>query len=212
MTKIPVLFQYMKENKITQNMLSENTGISQGNISDWNRGRAAPSMDNITKIADYFKVSTDYLLGKTDDPTPINDWLAKNAIPIGEMIRLPVYGRVSAGNGVLATNDIVGYEWADKKYADEEYFFLSVKGDSMSPKIEEGDLVLVRKQTSVDSGSYAVVTLDDEEGLIKKVVYGKDWIELHSVNPYYPIRRFDGKDVLKINVVGLVIESKRKFV
>ena len=46
--------------------------------------------------------------------------------------------------------------------------------------------------------------LDGEEGLVKKVVYGSDWIELHSINPYYPVRRFDGEEVLRLRVVGLV--------
>jgi repressor LexA len=62
----------------------------------------------------------------------------------------------------------------------------------------------VHKQTSVDSGSVAVVLLDGEEGLVKKVLYGEDWIELHSFNPMYPVMRFEGKDVLRLKVVGLV--------
>ena len=60
------------------------------------------------------------------------------------------------------------------------------------------------KQTSVDSGSVAVVLLDGDEGLVKKVFYGADWIELHSINPMYPPVRFDGPDVMRIQVVGLV--------
>ena len=72
-------------------------------------------------------------------------------------------------------------------------------------------MVLVHKQSSVDSGNYAVVVVDDENGCVKKVKYDSDWIELHSINPYYPVRRFEGEDVLKIRVVGKVIEVKRKL-
>lgn len=53
--------------------------------------------------------------------------------------------------------------------------------------------------------------LDGDEGLIKKVVYGDDWIELHSINPYYPPRRFEGEEVLRIRVVGLVKGVFRSF-
>lgn len=81
----------------------------------------------------------------------------------------------------------------------------------MYPKFEEGDLVLVRCQSSVDSGSYAVVLIDDEEGVIKKIVYGPNFIELHSINLMYPVRRFENENVLRIWVFGLVRSIKRKL-
>lgn len=74
----------------------------------------------------------------------------------------------------------------------------------MFPKIEDGDSVVVRKQTSVDSGTVAVVMIDGEDGVVKKVTYGDDWIELHSFNPMYPVRRFEGADVQRLSVVGKV--------
>ena len=67
------------------------------------------------------------------------------------------------------------------------------------------------RQASVDSGSIAVVIVDDEDGVIKRVVYGDDFIELQSINPMYPPRRFEGRDVLRIRVFGLVKEVKRKL-
>lgn len=63
------LFALMEENKTTQLQLSSATGISQGNISDWKNGRSTPKIDALTKLADYFHVSTDYLLGRTDKRT-----------------------------------------------------------------------------------------------------------------------------------------------
>jgi repressor LexA len=85
-----------------------------------------------------------------------------------------------------------------------ETIFIKVHGDSMFPKIEDGDVIQVHKQESVDSGSIAVVLMDGEDGLVKKVIYGDTWIELHSVNPMYKTQRFNGRDVLRIRVVGLV--------
>lgn len=64
----------------------------------------------------------------------------------------------------------------------------------MYPIFIEGDLVLVQCQPSVDSGNYAVVVIDDCDGVIKKIVYSDNFIELHSINPMYPIRRFEGAD------------------
>ena len=93
----------------------------------------------------------------------------------------------------------------------ECYFWLRVEGDSMMPKMEAGDLVLVRQQSSIDSGSFAVVVVDGDEGLVKLVKYGKKWIELHSINPYYPVRRFEDAETEMVSVVGLVVEIKRRL-
>ena len=74
----------------------------------------------------------------------------------------------------------------------------------MIPKFEEGDLALVRYQQSVDSGSYAVALIDDDNGVIKRVMYGTNWIELQSLNPMYSPRRFEGEDVTRVRIFGLV--------
>ena len=86
-----------------------------------------------------------------------------------------------------------------------------VAGASMAPMLQPGDMILVKSMTSIDSGNLGVVMIDGEEGVVKKVVYGPDWIELRSFNPYYPTRRFEGENLLAIRVVGKVIESKRKY-
>jgi repressor LexA len=86
----------------------------------------------------------------------------------------------------------------------EETICIIVRGDSMFPKIEDGDLIQVHKQSSVDSGQVGVVLIDGEEAFVKKVVYGETWIELHSFNPMYKTMRFNGADVQRIRVLGVV--------
>ena len=81
----------------------------------------------------------------------------------------------------------------------------------MSPLIDDGSKILIKKQDSVDSGQIAVVLIDDEDAVVKKVNYGKDWIELISVNPYYPPRRFEDKDVRRVRVLGLVKEVSKEL-
>ena len=72
--------------------------------------------------------------------------------------------------------------------------------------MEDGDIIVVRKQESVDSGDVAVMLLDGEEGLVKKVIYGETWIELHSFNPEYKTRHFDDAEVERLRVVGKVLK------
>lgn len=119
---------------------------------------------------------------------------------------VPLFESVSAGFGALAINEVLDYVplYFTSPIEAAETICIKVHGDSMAPKIEDGDIVQVHKQESVDSGSIAVVLLDGEEGLVKKVVYGETWIELHSINPMYKPMRFNGADVLRIRVVGLV--------
>ena len=191
----------------TQTEVAKYLGVTRQAYNNYELGNRQLNPDMLDKLADYFNVTTDYLLGR--------DILPKNAIPvdISTFVKIPVYGEVSAGLGCLAEDNIIGYELVSpesiNKY--ENYFFLKVKGDSMEPEIRECDLALIQKCTSVDSGSVAVVIIDDENGVIKKVNYGDDWIELVSFNPYYPPRRFEGADVQRIMVVGLVKQIVRKF-
>ena len=197
-----------EQHKKSPNKVATEIGCSSGSITAWKQGRL-PRKSTLIQIAEYFGVSIEYLLGNGKPAIP------REAIPISknDVIKIPVLSSVSAGNGMLAENNIIDYEYADTSDLSECecYFYLKVCGDSMYPIFIEGDYVLVQKQTSVDSGSYAIVLIDDNEGVVKKVVYGENWIELHSINPMYPVRRFENSDMLRLRIVGLVKGIKRKF-
>ena len=213
-----------KENDISVNQALLQSGVGKDFVSNAKRG-SVPSAVKIQRLAEFFNVSADYLLS-TDVPiaNPLHRpalW-GNNAELLKKMgglkidqeyYKVPVLGDVSAGFGCFAEDNVVGYEEVPANSINpyEKYIFLRVDGDSMFPMLQENDLVLIRIQPSVDSGSYAVVTVDEEAGVIKRVIYGPGWIELHSENPTYPVRRFVGEDIRRIRVVGLLIESKRKF-
>jgi len=59
-----------KQNKITQKELAKLFHIANSTLSYWEKGKFDPNKKQIIELADYFNVSTDYLLGRTDDPTP----------------------------------------------------------------------------------------------------------------------------------------------
>lgn len=200
----------LRKNKgLSLKKLGEELGVAESTMSLYENEKRQVDYSTLIKLSNIFDVTIDYLLGNDDTKLP------EGAIPVdvSTFIKIPVYGEVSAGTGCFAENHIIGYEYIspDSISQYEEYFFLKVKGDSMEPQICNGDYALIQKQTSIDSGSIAVVIIDNEDGVIKKVNYGSDWIELVSFNPYYPPRRFEGSDVQRISVVGLVKEIKRKF-
>lgn len=197
---------------LTQVELAEKIDVTKQNLYKYENDVITniPS-DKIELIAEALNTTPAYIMGWSESPQQE----PSNMVNLTGMdfVKIPIIGRVAAGLGCLADNEIVGYEYTDAEdiKGAEDYRFLRVVGDSMYPKIEDGDLILVRSQTSVDSGSIAVVIIDDEDGVVKRIVYGKDFIELHSINPMYPVRRFENEDVLRVRVCGLVKQIKRKL-
>lgn len=195
-----------KKNNISKTKALTESGAGKDFISNIKKGQT-PSINKLQKIATYFNVSVDYLLGSSS-PIP-----TAQIVDTSQMISIPVVGSVAAGTSCTATQNIVGYELTSPESlrSGYEYIYLKVKGDSMEPLLLEGDLVLVQLQSVVESGDYAVVIVDNEDGLVKKIVYGENYIHLKSNNPYYPVRKFEGDEMNRVRIVGKVVESKRKF-
>lgn len=200
--------QLRKQHKMTQEQLGQIIGVQKAAIQKYEKGTVQNiKRASLIKLAEVLETTPEYILGWDNIP--------QNLIPVEntEITQIPIVGRVAAGTSCFADNNIIGYESVSISDINpsEQYAFLQVTGDSMYPLFMEGDLVLIRIQSSVDSGSYAVVTIDNDDGVIKRIVYGKDFIELQSVNPMYPPRRFEKEDVTRIRVFGVVKEVKRKF-
>lgn len=162
-------------------------------------------------IATNLDTTVAYLLGETDDPNFHLSSVGMTVLPYEKRGMRPVFGHASAGLGVLAEQESMGYEPVAPDYDTEDYFWLKVAGDSMSPKIDDGDLVLVNREAPVESGIIMVVIVDDTEGFIKKVCVNEDTVTLISFNPYYPPMVFGGAEMARLRFIGKVVEQKRKF-
>lgn len=179
-------------------------GISKATFSCWT-DESMPREATLMKFADYFGITVEELLAEPAAPTRTPDDKL-HVLEQRNVHMIPLYENAAAGFGTLAIDNVVDYIplYISSPGEAAETICIRVRGDSMFPTIDDGDIIQVHKQTSVDSGSVAVVLIDGEEALVKKVVYGKEWIELHSFNPMYKIMRFNGRDVLRVRVVGLV--------
>lgn len=166
----------------------------------------------LEKLAKVLDTTTEYLMGLDEQR---EQWIKENTIPLSQITYLPIIGVVRAGSGGITFEENLGSEFVEtallRGHSPSEFFWSRVKGDSMEPRLFENDLVLVRKQSSVDSGSFAVVLVDSEEGVVKRVVYDSSSITLYSQNHNYPPRRFEGQDVLRVRIVGQVIKSQSNF-
>ncbi len=183
--------------------LSRRTGLNKSTLQRYETGQIDKlPLERAQLIAKGLETSVEYILGLDGGNIELAD---------ADMIySVPVFDSVSAGFGCYADSRAVEYRptFISNPSDAENYLWINVKGDSMSPKIEDGDRILVRRQDSVENGSVAVVMIDDE-AVVKKIKYGKNWVELHSFNPYYPVRRFEKSELMHLRVVGLVKEVSK---
>lgn len=196
------------ERGISLAKLSREIGVSSTSIYKWKLG-AQPRAKQIKSMADYFGVPVAYFADSDNKQMrAVFPPIEENAVQVDDFIlyNVPVYEDIAAGFGAQAEDRIVDYQPMPFRTITEaeEMVMFHVVGDSMMPKIENGDYILVKKQTSVDSGDIAAVLLDEELGLIKKVEYGSDYVSLISLNPAYPPRVFAGKDVTRLRILGKV--------
>ena len=180
-------------------------GLSKGTLSKYENNKQEPLVSVVSNLTEILDVSSDYLLGRTDIPE-LADEIQANCEPDNNVYPVPLFNSVSAGLGCMAESDVLEYIPTQLPYgaSPDQYIRINVSGDSMSPLIDDGCQILVRLQPTVENGAIAVVLLDGTEGFVKRLNYGMNWVELESINPYYPVKRFENSDITRISVVGLV--------
>ncbi|MBO6232153.1 MAG: helix-turn-helix domain-containing protein [Ruminiclostridium sp.] len=194
-----------KELGLSYQELADSTGISKSTLQRYETGsiRSIP-LDKLDTLAKGLHTDALFILGREE---------SNNAEFIDTGIyRIPVFDSVSAGFGAYADSRAVCRipTYIEHPGEKDDFLWINVRGDSMAPTIEDGDRILVKRRDSVDSGSVAVVMIGDE-AFVKKIKYGRNWVELHSINPYYPVRRFDGAEANDVRVVGAVIEVSKRL-
>ena len=128
--------------------------------------------------------------------------------------KIPVYGLVAAGIPIEAITDIEDYEEITEELARTgEFAALKIHGDSMEPRMTEGDVVIVRIQETVESGDTAIVMINGDEATCKKIKKTPEGIMLISTNPAYEPMFYSNKQIeeLPIRIFGKVVELRGKF-
>lgn len=194
------LNEALRKRGVRASELAKKLEIDEGTISSYRSGAYIPKQQRSEKIAAILRVPIGWLMGS--EPS------ANDIVPLemNKMHNIPIYESVSAGFGVTAMDSIIDYTPLYIQCDEEasQTLCIRVQGDSMFPKIENGDLVQVVKQDSVDNGQIGVVLLDEDQGFVKKIEFGDDYIKLISFNPIYQDMLFSGKEVQRIKIVGAV--------
>lgn len=195
-----------KQLNLTLKEIADYVGVSEATVSRWESGNIANMRrDRIAALAQILKVSPIDIMGVTDDDN-YDDSI--------KSVQIPVLGRVKAGIPMTAIESIIDYEEISQEQARTgEFFGLQIKGDSMEPKISEGDVVIVRKQETVENGEIAVVLINGDDATVKKFYKTDAGIKLVSTNPTYDPFFYtpDEVNALPVSVIGKVVELRAKF-
>ena len=202
-SKVGDYIKSLRKNKgLTQEELGNMIGVKKAAVQKWESGMVQNLKRNtIKQLSEIFEVSP---VSFIDD----DDSIESNAtiLPQEKIRMIPVYESVSAGFGAYADNYILEYIPLFISSDEEAHNTLCIKvqGNSMYPKIEDGDSIQVLKQDWCESGQVAIVLIDDENAVVKKVEYDKSSITLLSFNPEYAPRVFKGADRDRLKILGIV--------
>lgn len=193
------LRELREKKELLQSDIAKFLKISTPAYSYYETNKRNMPTETAKKLANFFNVSVDYLLG----------------IDTGNKKLLPILGTVKAGYNYLAQENIIDYiDPAINIPNMEEYFGLLVKGDSMAPLFDEGDYLIVNKtDNEFENGKVCIVLIEKEEATVKKVIKTDTGIELHAFNPYYPVKKFTYEEMekLPVKIVGVVVRQIRNW-
>lgn len=195
------LEKYMKKHDLNQEEIAKITGVSQSSVSLWLSGKTIPRMGVIETLANRFKIMKSELLENRHDFQTSG-------------VQIPTLGVVPAGIPIEAIQDILDYEEITKEMASHgEHFALKIKGDSMAPRILDGDVVIVRKQSNIDSGDIGIVMVNGFDATCKRVLIKDNGIMLQPLNQDFETIFYTPEQIgsLPVTVIGKVIELRGKF-
>ena len=191
--------------------LVEATGLTSQKISMYVNGQHEPKLDSLSRIAKALDVNEGWLMGfglpMDRDPSLYDGSYALKR----ETKEIPILGCVCCGAGMYAEQSIIGTIKVDPELGDD-LFALRIHGDSMSPRITDGDTVIVHKQDDAESGQIVVAIVNGCEGVCKKLVKHPGGVTLISLNPAYePITCTLTGGKLSCKIVGRVVQNRSDF-
>lgn len=196
---------YISQSGKQQKEIAKDLGYSPTTFNTWCVGKIIPSSGKVQKIADYFGIGKSDLL---DDKTSL---LGKTKT-IG--ITIKVLGRVAAGLPIEAVENIIDTEEISEEMAKTgEFFGLQIHGDSMEPRMYEGDIVIVRKQDDAESGDIVIAMVNGNDATCKRLTKYANGITLSSLNAKYEPMIYSNEEILQkpVRILGKVVELRGKL-
>lgn len=195
---------YLKIRNKTQLDLAKAIGVSNTTINNYVKGYNTPRMDKLDKICNYLRIERSDLLNTSTSEEKKTT----------SALKIPVLGNVAAGIPISAVEDILDYEEVPISWQNQgEFFALRIKGDSMEPRMESGDVVIVKQQSDANSGDTVIALVNGDDATCKRLEKTDNGIMLVSTNPKYPPMFFTKEDIVTkpVVILGKVVEFRGKF-
>ncbi len=218
MTLGDIIKRYRNDHTLSMDAFSERSGISKAYISLLEKNRhpktgkeISPSIQCIRQAAQGMNMDFDDLFALLDGKVEVNTPQQSQAI---QARKIPVLGRVAAGIPINAITEIIDTEEISEDMAKTgDFFALQIQGDSMEPKISNGDVVIVRQQDDAETGDTVIALINGDDAVCKRLRKYKEGLELISTNPSYAPLYFDEETIKNkpVKIIGKVVELRAKF-
>lgn len=195
---------------MTQEELAIKSGYrSKSTINKIELGINDVNQTKLARIAAALGTTSAALMGWTPDDGFSAD--LPSPIVTNKVVTFPVIGEIAAGFDKIGMEDWTGDtieipEAVLHGHDRSDFFVLRVSGDSMYPHYQEGDYVLVLKQSTLNySGEVGAILYEDELVSLKKIEYveGEDWLRLVPINPNHPPKRIEGEALAHCRIIGI---------
>ena len=204
-----------KELGLTLEEVGNAVGVGKSTVKKWETGYISNMRrDRINALAKILQLNPNVLIDEKSESTPTSDLSElyekyPNIKPI-KKIKIPMLGKIACGEPTFADEGHETYIETDGHIQAD--FCLTCAGDSMLPKIENGDIVFIRKQEIVDDGQIAAVIIGDEATL-KRVYYDKpnNILQLIAENPKYKPLVYSGPELDQVHILGRAVSLYRKI-
>lgn len=190
--------------------LSNRSGVAKASISQYVNGSHKPSNISSGKLAPILDVNPLWLMGFD---VPMNGTTTTTLHPHKGVV-INVLGRVAAGIPIEAITDIIDTEEISQDLAKTgEFFGLQIHGDSMEPRMYEGDVVIVRQQDDAESGDIVIAMVNGYDATCKRLMKYAGGISLISLNSKYDPMMFTNQEIEEkpVRIIGKVVELRGKF-
>ncbi len=197
--------RYLREQKgLDQQQLSEILNVPRSTLACWENNIRTPKLEQIVKIAEFFKTNLDIIYADFDNASPLDITVDNN------YIKIPVLGVIKAGIPIEAQQNILEYIDVPKSWTKggKQLFGLRISGDSMFPKYNENDTVVFEKNNDFQSanGKDCAVMVNGDDATFKKILLNDDGITLIPYNAgAYELMMYSNKDIEEkpIRIIGI---------
>lgn len=200
---------------MSQLQLAEEIGVSPSSISLWESESVSPEADKIVLLANFFDVSTDYILGNSNFVKPKSIITQTSLLNIDKIVSIPVFDKLSIDEeGGVDFNTIDTLEVIlSSEISENDYFALMVKDNLMEPTIHSGDFLLCQKTSDCKNGDLVILAAETEYAIVRKLLKKNNSIILTSFNPDVEPLYYSEEEILKkkIKFIAKVVELRRRY-